>query len=128
MMGLEALFLDDDKELSFKLATRVSKIMSFLNHDPFAVRDSMKIAYSIRSTFAHGSLLSSREKRRLEMRYGDLNRIFRVTLDYLRLGILAAFLLPIGKEDMIDLTDDALIDTRQSTELEGRLSAVRSFL
>ena len=123
MMGLEALFLLETQELSYRLGTRVSKIMSFLKRNPFEVRDFMKTAYSIRSTFAHGSVLTHKEKKRLEGRYKDMGRILTAILDYLRLGILLSFLTDLSKEELLFLIDDSLIDNKKSIELQNRLTA-----
>src|SRR2546422_822861 len=65
MMGLEALFLDETQELSYRLSVRVSKTISFLKRDPFEVRETIKDAYSIRSKFAHGNVLTHKDRRKL---------------------------------------------------------------
>ena len=128
MMGLEALFLDDSKELAYKLAVRISKAMSFLNHNPFAVRDFVYKAYGIRSTFAHGGHLTYKETKKLEKRYGGVEKILQAVLDYLRISILVMILSHQDKEMFIDLIDDALVDRQKSTDLENRLTQLRDFV
>src|SRR5438552_14451588 len=81
------------------------------------VRETIKDAYSSRSKFAHGNVLTHKDRRKFENKYKDLNKILTSILDYLRLGILVSFLVPISKEEFLDLIDDALIDNKKSTEL-----------
>lgn len=54
VIGLEALFLAENQELSYKLSMRVSKFMCCLGYDGLITYEQVKKAYSLRSSYAHG--------------------------------------------------------------------------
>ncbi|MHB9010647.1 MAG: hypothetical protein ACYC49_00250 [Ignavibacteriaceae bacterium] len=121
VMGLEALLLNENQELSFKLGLRVARVLSFLGADAKQVRETMKDAYKVRSLFAHGSHLITKERRKYDRRYGTLNDLLRKTLDYLRKLIVAFIISQRPKDDIILLVDDSLIDKNAENQLSNML-------
>jgi hypothetical protein len=117
-MGLEALWLDEMQELSFRLSLRVSKLLSLMGKQPLEVRGVINDAYRIRSTFAHGGHLEYKNKKKLESKYGEVKEILHRVLDYLRVSIIAMVLCRKGKHEFIGLIDDALLDPEKNEELK----------
>jgi hypothetical protein len=103
VMGLEALFLEETQELSYRLGLRISKTLSMLGRDPLKVREVIKEAYAIRSAFAHGGHLDYKAKKRLERKYGDVKSLLLSLLDYLRLSIIIIILSRVSKDELVDL-------------------------
>jgi hypothetical protein len=128
VMGLEALLLDATQELSYRLGLRTAKIMSLLGIDPQEARQLIKDAYRIRNLFAHGSHLSYKEKRKLELRYKDIKNIFQAITDYLRRLIVIMILNHKTKDEFIDLIDNSLVDRKKEEELNNLLSLAKQIL
>jgi hypothetical protein len=128
VMGLEALLLDATQELSYRLGLRTAKIMSLLGSDPREARQLIKDAYHIRNLFAHGSHLSYREKRKLELRYKDIKNIFSAIANYLRRLIVIMILIRKTKDEFIDLIDNSLVDRKKEEELDNLLSLAKQVL
>ena len=57
IMGLEALFLSGNNELSYQLRVKAAKLLGYLNEPPEEVLTNIKKAYNIRSKYLHGSVL-----------------------------------------------------------------------
>lgn len=128
VMGLEALLLDATQELSYRLGLRVAKIISLLGNNPQEARQIIKDAYNIRNKFAHGSHLSYKEKKKLELRYKDIKTIFLSVINYLRQLIVIVLLIRKTKDEFIDLVDDSLIDKKREEELNNLLSLSKQIL
>lgn len=128
VMGLEALLLDATQELSYRLRLRVAKIMALLGDDPKEVKQIIKDAYHIRNLFAHGSHLSHKEKRKLELRYKNVKNILLPVLDHLRRLLVVMILIPKNKHEFIDLIDDSLIDSEKERELNDLLVSPKQIL
>ena len=128
VMGFEALFLEETQELSYRLRLRISKILSMVGRNPLQVRETIKDAYEIRSTFAHGGHLDHKNKKPLERKYGDVKSLLHSTLDYLRLSIIIMILSRTSKEELVDLIDDALLDSDKNQQLQGRVSGAKALL
>ncbi len=126
VMGLEALLLEESQELSYRLGMRASKLLSLMGKNPLEVRAIMKDAYFIRSAFAHGSHLTYKAKKKLEQRYGTVKKLLLQLLDYLRVSIVVMILSHKGKEEFIDLTDDALVDSARHDQLKACISGVKT--
>lgn len=122
VMGLEALFMTDSKELSYKLQTRVSRLLGLLGYDSIKIREVIKDAYGVRSKFAHGDQLSKKERLRLEKKYGDIKNLLLQVLDYLRISIITVLIYNKEKEKLIKQIDNSLIDKKKATELENSIS------
>lgn len=128
VMALEALFLQERQELGYRLGLRAAKLLSFLQERPVAVRDVLREAYTVRSTFAHGARLSSSERSKLESRYQNAGGLVRYVLDFVRKSILAFLIVPREKRELISLLDDAFIDRSVNEELHQLLLPVLPFV
>jgi len=128
VMGLEALFLDESQELSYRLGLRISKVLSMVGKNPLGVREVIQDAYAIRSAFAHGGHLTYKAKQKLDRRYGDVKKLLHCVLDYLRLSIVIMILSRISKEELVDLIDDALLDSAKHQELQSRVSDAKALV
>jgi hypothetical protein len=125
VMALEALFLKETEkqELSYRLSVRVSKLISLiLNQNPLEVRSTWKDAYGVRSAFAHGGHLTNDRKRRIEGKYGSIGLFLLRLLDHLRVSIIASILCRIGKDALINLVDNALLDAQEHERLKRVLA------
>jgi hypothetical protein len=92
------------------------------------VKKNIADAYRIRNLFAHGSQLSYKEKRKLELRYKDVKNLLLTVLGYLRISIVSAIFLRKGKDELIDLLDDSLVDNEREEQLCSWLSTVKELL
>ncbi len=130
VMGLEALFLKggEVQELSYRLTMRVAKFLSLFSYDQHQVRARLVDAYRVRNLFAHGSQLSYRERKRLEGKYKDVKSLLLEVLDYVRVCLVAMTLVRKGKEEMVDMVDDSLIDRRREEQLNTLFSQAQEIL
>src|SRR6266567_4932152 len=126
VMGLEALFLEETQELSYRLGLRISKILSMVGRNPLRVREVIKEAYAIRSTFAHGGHLDYKAKKRLERKYGDVRTLLLSILDYLRASIIIMIVSRASKDELVDLIDDALLDSDRNQQLQNRAADAKA--
>jgi len=114
VFGLEALYLKggERQELSRRLAQRISKVVYLLGRtlDPKSVFRDVKRAYEIRSTFVHGNYKELRSRDLLDK-----------IVEYLRISIIAFMQVPVGKSELLDLIDAALIDEQSNEELNELL-------
>lgn len=120
VFGLEALYLKADErgELAQRLAQRVAKVMAKLGKgDSKEVFNAIKRAYKIRSVFVHGEPLR-------ESRYRDRSLLDKLA-EYLRTSILIFMQIPMKKNELINLIDDALIDKNSDEELERMVKEIR---
>ena len=115
IMGLEALYLkiSEKEELSHRLAQRVAKLMSILEHSPVKVYNIIKEAYNIRSNFVHGAPIQKEKP-------VNLKEILDNVLEYLRISILT--FLQVGKDleekdRFISLLDHALLEEKALKKL-----------
>jgi len=100
-------------------------MLGFDHHD---VKRNLGEAYRVRNLFAHGSQLSYREKRRLELKYKDLKNLLLTVLNYLRVSIIVAIFLKKGKDELIDLLDDSLIDNQKGDQLSSWISSAKEVI
>jgi Apea-like HEPN len=128
IMGLEALFLDEHAELAYKLAMRCAKAMSFLGIDPLIVTKTIKTGYTIRSTFAHGSNLSSGKRSSLTNDFGSLHTIATRLANYLRISICAYIILSLEKTSFINSLDKALVTGGSGSKISIDLASLQQFL
>ena len=127
VMGLEGLYLTESEiaELSYRLSIRISKVMSLQGHNPEIVRDIVKMAYGIRSSFVHGGALKAKQKQKIIDSYESQKHFIRLLLEYLRLSILI-WVASKDRKGLPTLIDAALIDVRREKEL-SRLLDQRTF-
>lgn len=130
IMGMESLYLkgEETQEIGYRLRVRVGKIFQMLELDDDKVRRNLGDAYRMRSLFVHGSQLSQKEKTKLELKHKDLKNLLVTVLDYLRISIIVWILLKKGKEEFIDMLDDALVDNKKEKQLGLWLSATKDVI
>jgi len=118
VMGLEALYLQggEQQEMSYRLRMRVSKLLGLLGYNPDEIEERMKDAYEVRSKYVHGGILKSKESRKLEGKYGDINEFTKTIINYLRASIVALFRRP-SKASLIKKIDDSFLDSRKEEEI-----------
>jgi hypothetical protein len=125
VMGLEALFLENETELRFRLSLRVAQLLGYLNEDSPAVYAVVSEAYDYRSSHVHGSVLSSDKKLKANE---ALKNIWR----YLRKAILIWLIEDVSSEAkkrvFIKQIDGALIDDTQRQTFKMKIEADRSYL
>jgi hypothetical protein len=122
VMGMEALFSEGGAELTYKLSTRGSKLFGFILGNPKRYRELLKDAYVIRSSFAHGDILSKKQTNKLQFKYGEnLKNILLEMADILRITIIIYIQFDKTKSDLISLIDNALIDSSDNNRLEQEL-------
>jgi hypothetical protein len=129
VMGLEALFLMENQELSNRLSLRVSKLVSLIsNQKPLEVRSMLKDAYEIRSTFAHGGHLSDDKKRRIEKKYDSTKALLTGLINHLRVSIIAAIMSGMKKDALVNLVDNALLDAQEQERLTRVMSGTAGLI
>jgi hypothetical protein len=129
VMGLEALFLKEKQELSNRLSLRVSKLVSLISsRKPLEVRSMLIDAYEIRSTFAHGGNLSNDRKTKVDRKYGSTKALLITLIDHLRVSILATIMCGLGKEALINLVDNALLDPQEQERLTSVMATTAGLI
>src|SRR2546427_7453406 len=111
IMGLEALFLENESELKFRLCTRLAKLLAHLNEKPETVLVDTSQAYDLRSTHVHGSSLTSEERIRCQ---DVLKRIWRYLRKTLVFYILNDLTSDGKKRQFLKQVDLALVDEEKS--------------
>lgn len=145
VMGLEALYLNNEGELKFRLSKRISKIMGLLGYDAIKIDQMTLEAYNIRSKFVHGVHLKSDKIIDYEKRFRgekknngkkleilnteeNMNDFIRKIIELLRISIIV-FIFQRNeknndvKKELINLIDDSLIDKEKEKKLETLLNS-----
>lgn len=125
IMGLEALLIDDTRELSYRLRTLTAKAMSALGRDPEKVRVLLNDAYRIRSLFTHGEHLTDKERKKFEEKYGEVKTILLEVLDCLRCLIVVSLVSKKTKRELIQLLEDSLLTKQANRDLGGTFAPVK---
>jgi hypothetical protein len=128
---LESLLLTgDEQELSYRLRLRTTVIMGILGWNPFKVLEVIKKGYKIRSSYVHGSFLSSKDRNKVEKEYTHLNVFLSILANYARATLLASLLTKgnVDKEELIGLIDMSMVDQTSRDELTKLLLPVRETL
>jgi hypothetical protein len=115
IMGLEALFLRESIELSYRLAMRIAKFHSHLDDDPKSVYNDIKEAYGIRSNFVHGNKLSKEKEEGMRQLRDHVWNILRKSILYF---VLSDYYGKDNKGRFIGLLDDSLIDSKDMGNLQ----------
>ncbi|MBN2127628.1 MAG: hypothetical protein JW703_04535, partial [Candidatus Diapherotrites archaeon] len=112
VMGLESLFLDDNRGITNNLSLRISKLLSILGENPLVIRDEIKEAYKLRSKHVHGQGLSDEQNKKCDL-------LLPKILNYLRTSILIFLLLKktLTKKQLIKKIDNSLIDSKEFNSL-----------
>ena len=99
MIGLESLYMSDDKELKYKLALRAAFFIGDEDSRE-TIFDNIKLAYDIRSSIVHGSRSKKLDK---------LDEITPTLEEYLRQSILRISIL-LAKENSLSTIKEKLLD------------------
>jgi len=122
VMGLEALLLEDEQELAYRLSLRAAKLLGLLGFEATDVQNRIKVAYNIRSKYVHGTLLSHDEVQSRLRNISSPEDFLYSTLNYLRLLIITLLLSKIPKKCLLSLLDNSFIDPNKDKELKEKLS------
>jgi ribulose bisphosphate carboxylase small subunit len=127
VMGLEALLLEEEKELAYRLRLRAAKLLGLLGFKASDVQKIIKQAYDIRSKYVHGKLLSHEKVQSQLRKISNLGvsspeDFLYSILNYLRLLIITLLLSKIPKKGLLLLLDNSFIDQNKERELKEKLS------
>lgn len=130
VMGLESLVLkgSEKQESTYRLRTRVAKLLSLLGRDPYSARIVAGDAYTVRSAFVHGDNVQSKERRKIETRHESFAVLLNAVLDQLRMATIVLMVVEQSKDDFISLLDDSFIDHEKSLYMEQLLTPVRMLI
>lgn len=132
VIGLEALLVHENTEISFRFKIRGAKLLGILGKPTNDVQKILKIAYDIRSSYVHGDDSQLEKKiKKLEEEYPNTNDFVVKLLDILRILILVMIGLAqhsnfiqnnkgqktFLKQKFLEMVDNALIDIAQEKEL-----------
>ncbi len=117
---LEALFLKGGElsELSRRLNQRISIFLKPFGFDPLLINDLLKKAYSVRSTYSHGSKVDFKKKKIENVREFKIN-----VMECARISLLIYLQLVgiISKENLLNLIDKSLLDDDSYNEFNKLL-------
>ncbi len=123
---LEALFLGDSlqSEITYRLTRRVAALLGMCGWPATEVREKIKTAYDIRSSYVHGSVPTRKKKPTLDQR----SRIFEMTAEHARIAFLIMAQLTEWKMETYKKTisdiEDSLIDDVHRTKLIERCKQI----
>jgi hypothetical protein len=123
-MGLEAIYLNDNKELGFKLSIFISKIMSYIDKDPLYIKEIINLCYEIRSYYVHGQDKKKKIDNKMKRKNITYKELINQLLDYLRISIIISFLLKLSKSDFIIKIENSLIDDNKNNELRDLIRKI----
>jgi len=119
VMGLESLYLPakQDGELSFRLRTSVGRVMGELGFDGDRVEAEVAYCYGVRSAYVHGGHLGGKLRKSGEKKFGHLPALLRRLLDYLRISIVVALVIPVSKDDFTKIINSAMVSSKGAASL-----------
>lgn len=121
VMGLEALYsLPSDRgELEFRLSSRVARLLSFLGLDPMKTRRDIGKSYKIRSSVAHGSMISEDMKKKA-------GNLLNEVLQYLRKSLIVFMFLgkTMNKNRLVALIDNSMISVDHYNEIREKIKTM----
>lgn len=126
VMGLEALLLEGEEEISYRLRMRVSRILQVLGLNGKTVFDDLAWAYKARSAFAHGSKLDIKSKKKINEKYERDDVLILKVLDYLRILIVTFLLIDKSKDEMIKCIDNSWLSDSELKQLKKSLSKINT--
>jgi hypothetical protein len=117
VMGLEALYINEHDEVSFRFRLRLTKLLMLLGLADKVVINKIKKAYVYRSDIVHGRQLSKEEME-------DINKLLPVILNYLRVSLIIYICESknYNKSDLIELIDNSIVDNLDCTKLSEILN------
>lgn len=129
IIGLEALFLKEKQELSYRLSLRLGKIINLLGLEEHkSAKTTVKKSYDIiRNSILHGSYPKEKDSNKLKKEYGTLEKLLYKLLDYLRISIII-MILNSDKNKLIELTDDSLVNKESEKELKNLLDEYKDYI
>jgi hypothetical protein len=121
VIGLESLFLSEMDQLSYRLRLRVAKLLGIFGFVPGSVKETVGLAYEVRSCFLHGSHVSRKVLNKIERQHDGLDKLLLNVLDYLRCSIVTVILTAIHKAELINRLDASFLDEGSWLELNQSL-------
>lgn len=122
VMGLEALFLEQENELRFRLALRTAQILKHLGENAQEVYDTVSKAYGYRSSHVHGSILSEEDAMGIQE---VTNRIWRYLRKSLLFWVAEGVASESKKKQLLKDIDSSLVDDNKRENLKGRIEAAK---
>jgi len=120
--ALEALFLKvtERSELSHKLSQRISFLLSKYGFEALKAYRTLHRAYEIRSTYIHGALMKTDEKK-------DFNKIEYEIMEYCRLSIIIFLELTekYEKDNILSKIDNSILDKKANEQLDNTLQGLK---
>jgi len=111
IMGLEALYLQSNSELKFRLSIKAALLLSNFSENPNDVFTNIKKAYDLRSKYVHGKMCKNQE----------LNNLLLIIGNYLRKSIII-FLVSDKKENFLHEIKTSLYDKNSSDKLTKKIT------
>lgn len=112
IMGLESIYCsaEDKSDVSYKLRIRCAKFLGLLGYNGLEILNLIKIAYGIRSSFAHGGKTDFKnlEKKLDKLNIKSVNDFETLLMNYLRISIVLEISLSNKYCFLMDL-DNTLI-------------------
>ncbi|MHB1343035.1 MAG: hypothetical protein ACYCX3_01585 [Thermoleophilia bacterium] len=121
IMGLEALFLRERGELTFRLANRVAKFMVLAGHEFPNLVDELSKAYNLRSGYIHGEVGKSSPRNKAR-------QLLPIVLFCLRFTIAAMGAAAIDKTAMLKAIDESLVRPAAGDALAKQLARVNDIV
>jgi Apea-like HEPN len=130
VMGLEAIFLGDEKdELKYRLSLRIAKMFIKIGSNADDLRKRIRAGYDIRSIFVHGGHLTTNQRGKYEKQTNlKIQELATSLMNDLRRSLLCMLLTNLEKKKMIDLIEDSLLDVSRDKEIEGILAPWKHFV
>lgn len=128
VMGLEALLLDGDDEINYRLKMRTARLFQILSLDAKSAFDDLSWAYDARSAYAHGNKLKPKEIRKIRTEYGHENILILKVLDYLRILIAVSLIGDMEKKDLIRNIDDSWLSDSSLKKLKKSYAKVAKLM
>jgi len=127
-MGLEALFIDENTEISYRLRMRVAKLMCYFNLEFAFVKKVINESYLIRSKYSHGGILSNKDKKRIKREFGEDALLLTNLLEILRISLVVFIFIDQSKIKFIESLEEAMIMKTKEIELSKGLRHVRKYI
>jgi hypothetical protein len=104
--SLESLFLiRESKKVSALLRSRASTLLGACGYDGVEVRETLRVAYEVRSRFVHGDRPAAKTDADIRTHAGDIITLFERCLEYNRAALVAAVVSRLGKDEFICAID-----------------------
>jgi hypothetical protein len=125
VMGLEALFLEQETELRFRLALRTAQLLKHLDENSREVFDTVYEAYGYRSAHVHGSVLSDNEAIRVQE---AMKKIWRYLRKSLLFWLAEAIASDTKKKQLLKDIDSSFIDDTKRENLKARIEKAKQIM